>query len=110
MRNRLLIGGVIGLCIEAAVILTAYAVRDGGHIGEDPFATFLYFVPLLIVSIRVLLSRPEFKKAALFGTSVALSGILLVTLLDLTNMLVQYDRWAQRGLPERGTVTWLTNH
>jgi hypothetical protein len=106
MRTLLLLGGVIGLGIEVAVIFTAYAVRDGGHIAEEPFATFLFFVPLLLLSIRVLLRTPQFKKAALFGACVAMAGILLVALLDTTNLLVQYDRWAQRGLPERGTVSW----
>jgi len=102
----LLISSVIGLCIEMTIIVTAYAVRDSGHIGEEPFLTFLYFVPLLLISIFVLFKTPQFKRAALFGACVAIIGILLVTLLDATNLLVEYNRWGHRGLPERGTVSW----
>jgi drug/metabolite transporter (DMT)-like permease len=107
MRILLLVGGVIGLCIEAAIAVYAFAVNDSGHTGAEPFVAFLYFVPLLCVAVFVLWTRHLSKRTALFSASVAIVGILLVVLLDATNMLVQYERWAKRGLPEQGSVSWL---
>ena len=107
MGTVLFIGGGIGVFIEVAVVIAVVTVADSGHIGEEPFATFWYFVPLLCVSVAAVWYAPRFRKTALFNAWVASFGIALVVLLDTTNMLVQYDRWAHRGLPEPGTVVWL---
>jgi hypothetical protein len=34
-------------------------------------------------------------------TSFAVLSIVAVVVIDGANVLVQYDRWAQRGMPER---------
>jgi drug/metabolite transporter (DMT)-like permease len=107
MRALLLICGVVGLGIEAAIAVYALALNESGHTRAEPFLAFLYFVPLLCFSFFVWWKRRPMKGVAQFSAAVAVAGIFLVVLLDATNMLVQYQRWAKRGLPERGTVSWL---
>jgi hypothetical protein len=105
VRVFLLVSALIGLCITAAVSVYALLLSDAGHTGKDPFATFLYLVPLLLVSGVSLRRSPLLKREARFGAGVAFLGMLVVALLDATNQLVQYDRWTERGLPERGSIS-----
>jgi drug/metabolite transporter (DMT)-like permease len=107
MRTFLLLGGVLAICLQAVIAVYAIALNDSGHTGAEPFLTFLYFGPLFCLSLFAWWKKRVLKRTAQFSAAAAIAGILLVVLLDVTNMLVQYQRWAKRGLPERGTVSWL---
>jgi len=108
MSILLSVFSVISACVVIAVSMFAFSPTNSGHIGSEPFLMFLYFIPVLCVSIIDRIKSHKFNRISTFNISLAIIGILLIVVFDLANMIVQYDRWAQRGLPGKGDISWLS--
>lgn len=98
--------GSVGLIEVAAIAIYAFVINDSGHTAVEPFLSYLFFIPLLVISIFVWRKNHLLRRVAMLTASIALLGIVLIVVLDVTNYLVQYDRWLKRGLPDRGCITW----
>ena len=94
--------------IGAALLLAAggllvwrAAVADSNHVGFDVRQAWLPSGLAFLWGLMGLLRPGGNRRAsvALIGVSVLLAALVLV--LDQFNLLVQYDRWIERGMPER---------
>jgi hypothetical protein len=95
---------VLAVCESLlAVLLIAEAIRRApvNHVGYE--VCWLYAIPLLHL---LLFGSEKFRKRASNPSKLIPSAVLVVTLwsLDHFNILVQYDRWIRRGMPEFGAV------
>ena len=90
----LLLLGLIGLALQ----------NESGHTSWEPRLLLLIFAPLLLAGLLTF-RRDEAASALVWPARTAaligLSGILLIGYLDRTNSLVQYERWLERGMPEK---------
>jgi hypothetical protein len=55
------------------------------------------FIPTIVLG-AVVIGRRQFV-AGVLAISVGASGLALLTYIDRTNTMVQYDRWLSRGMP-----------
>ncbi len=100
MKIILSIGSIIGSL--SLVTLSAYACSNkSGHTGMDPYSFLLLFIPLFVIGL-VGLRYQQARKYALTAVGIAVSGIVLLLVLDRTNTLVEYEAWIDRGMPEKG--------
>ena len=87
--------GVIGLALQ----------NESGHTGWEPRLLLLIFTPLLLAGLLTF-RRDEAASALVWpvrtASLIGLLGVLLIGYLDRTNSLVQYERWLERGMPEKG--------
>jgi len=102
------VNAITSACIVLVITLFAISPSNSGHIGTEPYLLLAYFIPALWWSVFVFLKNKELKVIATLNITAAITGILLVMLFDVTNMIVQYDRWAKRGLPVKGDISWFT--
>jgi len=81
-------------------VLAARIIRDPeNHLAVEPLLALLPFLLLLVI---VWLPRYRGRRALRTGiTAFALFSVISVVAMDSANVLVQYDRWARRGMPER---------
>ena len=69
------------------------------HLAVDPLLALLPFLLLLVV---VWLPRYRGRRGVRAAVTVfVLLSVVSVVALDRANVLVQYDRWARRGMPAR---------
>lgn len=82
-----------------AVLLTRVVSDPTNHIGVEPL---LAAVPFVILVPLAWLARTPRRTGLRVGLAVyGLLSILAIVAADRANVLVQYDRWAHRGMPER---------
>jgi hypothetical protein len=90
------------LCLSIAV-WAALVLRIIGdpvnHIGLEPLMACGPFVMLMIVAWLPRYRRRVAMRLAV--TAFALLSVAAVVALDRDNEQVQYERWCQRGMPER---------
>lgn len=102
--------GVLTLTVATWVALLARIASDPtNHVGAEPLLAVVPFVILL--PLAWLGSTPKKQGIRLILTVYALLSIAAIVSLDRANVLVQYDRWAKRGMPERpcaGIVWYIT--
>jgi hypothetical protein len=85
--------------LAAFAALTAYTIHnDSGHTAFDPWLLSLLFVPSLIIGSTALPFRRT-RFPAILTLASAIAGLALLFYLDHFNVLVQYDRWIERGMP-----------
>ena len=87
-------------------VLVARIVREpGNHVGVEPLLAIVPFV--LLLAVAWLPRYRERRAARAVITAYVLLSLAAVVAMDRANILVQYDRWSQRGMPERpcGSVT-----
>jgi len=81
------------------IVLLLYLCNNtSGHTSFEPWLLSVVFVPTLIMGIIALffkLTRPN----GMLAWRIAIIGLGILFLLDYFNLLVQYDRWVQRGMP-----------
>ena len=97
---RSVLGAALFLTFATWVALLTRIVSDAtNHSGIDPL---LGVIPFLILGSLSWLTRTPKRMGLRTGvTAYALLSILAVVGLDRANILVQYDRWAGRGMPDR---------
>lgn len=93
--------------VFSIVALTVYAfvMNKTAHTGFEPYDLYWLYIPAILLSLMWIGSAMRNKKIkgliyACFLSAV--TAMLYITWLDASNNLVQYDRWLQRGSPEKG--------
>lgn len=99
-RTDFLLAGVLlaeVACVGLAALL-AYTRHPSNHWGADIRWAYILGVVGLIYGI-FLLAKAERKGSAILAIAASLvfSGVIYST--DKFNVLVQYERWVQRGMP-----------
>ncbi|SRR5258708_39799943 len=97
--DLLLMGVLLGqlACVVVATFL-AYSRRPSNHWGAD----IRWAHPLGVVGVGYglfLLVKAEHKTQALVATAALVVFVGLIYSADKFNVLVQYERWVQRGMP-----------
>ena len=72
--------------------------HDSNHTGHEPWLLLGVFVPTLALGIAALRSRRS-RWVALLACLLGSGGIAFLLYLDRFNILLQYDRWLERGMP-----------
>lgn len=75
--------------------LTLISSVEGNHIGTSPYYLCLFIIFNLIVSIR------RKNKLGIFSSILC---FLIIVLFDKFNILVEYNEWLHRGMPD--PFTW----
>lgn len=73
--------------------------NDSNHTGWEPWLLSIFFAPTGIVGIVAFL-RGSSRLGALLACCLGFGGIAFLFYIDHFNVMVQYDRWAERGMPE----------
>jgi cell division protein FtsW (lipid II flippase) len=95
----MLIAAILASAAAWAALAARIIREPGNHVAVEPL---LALVPFLLLMVVVWLPRYRTRRNLRTGvTAFALSSVVLVVAMDRTNVLVQYDRWTQRGMPER---------
>lgn len=108
LRLSLVLLGALSLLLSAGIFVYSILNRSG-HTGVEPFLSLIVFGPAIALGAAVLAARKKSRstseskhlssRAALFALATGLFGAGLVTWLDQTDRLVQYERWLKRGMP-----------
>lgn len=97
---RSALGAALLLTVATWAALLGRIISDPtNHVGVDPLIAVLPF--LILVSLSWLTKVPRHAGLRSGHTVYALLSILAIVGVDHANVLVQYDRWAERGMPER---------
>jgi hypothetical protein len=100
MRLILLAASLLG--VAAVLAVAAYACSNkSGHTGANPYWSYYLFLPLTLLGLVAFLRARE-KKHAVMALAVGVVGMAYIFLLDSTNTLLEYRKWIQRGMPEKG--------
>ncbi len=90
-----------GLTLILAIVV--YTAQNGsGHTGMNPYLGLWLFVPIALAGmVRLLVSwrAPGAKWPALASLLTGMLGIGLLAYLDITNTLLEYGVWLDRGMP-----------
>jgi len=92
------------LCL-AALIARVALVPDSNHWGFDTRWLWLGCLPSLLVV--ALLLRSQYRRRVLIPLCAALLLAIVVAVFDHFNILVEYESWLARGMPEAWHVTLL---
>lgn len=95
------LAGIIGTL--SLLFIIAWTLRSGsGHTSVSPYMGLFSFIPVLSVGIcsRVAARKhPATVKWSYLAAVSGIAGILLLLYLDLSNTLLQYEVWIERGMP-----------
>ena len=72
--------------------------NDSNHTGLEPWLLSIFFVPTLVVGIRAFV-RGSSRWGALFALCLGFGGMAFLYYVDHFNVMLEYDRWIQRGMP-----------
>jgi hypothetical protein len=94
---------VLLVVVASLLIMTVYRVLadPGNHVACDPRWLWIGYVAAIFVGgIQVAVDRKLFVLPALL-LLVGLLGLGLGLYIEHYNILVQYDRWCAKGMPDR---------
>lgn len=97
IHMALIAGASVALLLMAGLIWLRYPDNHGA----GPFAFMCFFGVLLVLAMTnwAITSKPPYLAVAL-----SLIGFATTFLLDRRNIMVDYDEWIKRGMPEWGVV------
>jgi hypothetical protein len=82
------------------LLLGVYAtvINGSGHTAYEPWWLAAPYGVTLVLGIAGVLSGWS-RKAGVAAFIASLLGLILLVVLDRCNVLLQYDRWIERGMP-----------
>ena len=86
----------IGATIYALYLLYVFAWNNSNHTGFEPL--YLLAIPLTIISFSAVVRNKQIRKS-LIVTSITMAMISVT--IEATNGMVNYQRWASSGMPEK---------
>ena len=92
-----LLSGLLSAVVLAGVAFYLHG-HDSNHTGHEPLLLLGIFVPTLALGTAAF-RRRRFRWGALLACLLGGVGIVVLFYLDRFNILVQYDRWLERGMP-----------
>lgn len=97
--TRLTAGALFVTAATWAALVARIASDPANHVGAEPLLAMVPFSILLLLAW--LGPQPQQRGVRIVLTVYALVSLAAVVSIDRTNVLVQYDRWTSRGMPER---------
>jgi hypothetical protein len=93
------LGSGLGLVLFWGLVAFRVATDSGNHIG----VSVLWAIPLALVAMLagVLLRAARLRHAGMALLVLGLLTVVGVVLLDQLDVLVEYEVWLERGMPER---------
>jgi hypothetical protein len=91
----------VGGAVSASVICEVVAyirASDSNHTSFEPWVLVVIFVPTLVVGFVAIWERRSVL-AGVLALLIGVAGLAILTYIDRTNTMVQYDRWLSRGMP-----------
>jgi hypothetical protein len=70
---------------------------NSNHTSFEPWLLVIVFIPTVVFGVVAIGRR--FVAAGLLAMLIGASGLAVLTYIDRTNTMVQYDRWLSRGMP-----------
>lgn len=92
---------VLGLLLELGLIATVLGrilETPVNHVGVSPYLGLLLALPCAALGFRNAGKEGVIARALL---ALSLLVIILLFVLDQSNILVEYETWLKRGMPER---------
>jgi hypothetical protein len=98
-RGLLGLGCGLGLVLFWGLVALRIATDSGNHIGVN----LLWILPLALVAMLAgaLWRAGQFRRTGMALLVLGLLTVVGVVLLDRLNVLVEYEAWLDRGMPER---------
>ncbi|WP_299440716.1 hypothetical protein [uncultured Rhodospira sp.] len=104
--RRLHLLAIAAVLVLEAGIVAALFVRIAGssvnHIGASPYLALMVALPGLVMGLAGLRAPHRLRRGlswGLVGLSLAVAGAVVA--LDQFNILVEYETWLRRGMPDR---------
>ena len=72
-------------------------MSDSNHTGFEPWLLVSVFLPTVVLGVLAFGRR--FIVAGLLAMLLGAVGMAVLTYIDRTNTMVQYERWLSRGMP-----------
>ncbi len=93
------LGSGLGLVLFWGLVVFRVASDPGNHISVN----VLWILPLALVAILAgaLLRAAQLRRAGMALLVLGLLTVVGVVLLDQLDILVEYESWLERGMPER---------
>ena len=95
----MLIAALVTTLAVWAAFVGRIVYEPGNHVGPEPLFAIAPFV--LLLAIAWLPRYRRWKVVRLLVIAYVVVSISAVVAVDRANVLVQYDRWLKRGMPER---------
>lgn len=97
--------GVLGLGCGLTLLLfwSLVALRIAAHPENHIGVSVLWVIPLALVAMLAgaLWRAAQFRRAGMALLMLGLLTVIGVVLLDRLDILVEYEAWLERGMPER---------
>lgn len=103
MKTILTLASLLGSLLLLAIAAYAYS-NESGHSGANPYCSLFLFVPLLLIGLAAI-RNSCMRKQAIAAVGIATLSIVFVLILDRTNTLLEYGKWIERGMPEKGKMS-----
>lgn len=91
------LGIVVSLSVTM-LLLSYLRGKDCNHTGFEPWLLCIIYVPTAIVGFTALRRGSRLSSVGL-ACFVGVGGMALLFYLDYFNVLVEYERWINRGMP-----------
>ena len=92
-----LLASLLSAAVLAGIVSYLHG-HDSNHTGHEPWLLLGIFIPTLAFGIAAFRRRCS-RWAAALACLLGVAGIAVLFYLDRFNVLVQYDRWLERGMP-----------
>ena len=76
-------------------------VRESNNIGADPWNCLPLFVIAVLAGLAAIVLRFPLRGISVVCIVVGIVGVALLFLLDHFNILLEYHRWINRGMPDK---------
>ena len=97
MKTLLFLASLTSMAVLG--LLVAYvAEKDSNHTALEPWLLTVVFVPTTLLGGVSAFNR-DLRFAAAIAIGAGIAGMSCLAYLDITNTLLQYDRWIERGMP-----------
>ncbi len=95
----MLITALVASLFVWAAFVQRIVHEPGNHVGPEPLLAVIPFV--VVLALAWLPRYRRWKAARVFVTVYVLISLSALVAMDRANVLVQYERWLRRGMPER---------
>ena len=95
----MIVAALVASLLVWAALIERIVHQPANHVGPEPLLAAIPFVALLAVAW--LRRYRRWKTTRVLVTAYVLLSLSALVAMDRANVLVQYERWLRRGMPER---------
>ncbi len=105
---RILCFSMIGLSSTTLVCLGRYIYRNKtNHTGMDPWLAIPIFIASLLIGLMAFRADGKSRKLPILLLLLGVVGIAALFAVDHFNIMLEYNKWLKRGMPEK--PFWASN-